>query len=58
VTICEGMAMNLWTTELKDGVVVASYYNPPMNYFCAAGTQELVELIEAWREPSTQSTWQ
>jgi hypothetical protein len=52
------MAMNLWTTELKDGVVVASYHNPPMNYFCAAGTQELVELIEAWREPSTQSTWQ
>ena len=47
--------MSLWTTELKDGVAVASYYNPPMNYFCAAGTQELVALIEAWRDPAIRA---
>ncbi len=47
--------MSLWTTEVKDGVVVASYHNPPMNYFCAAGTRELVELIEAWRDPAIRA---
>ena len=33
----------------KDGVVVATYKNPPMNYFCADGTRELVALIEKWK---------
>ena len=47
--------MSLWITEVKDGVVIASYYNPPMNYFCAAGTRELVELIEAWRDPAIRT---
>ncbi len=44
--------MKLWTTEVKNRVVVATYTNPPMNYFCADGTRELVELIEAWRDPA------
>ncbi len=44
--------MSMWTTETTDGVVLARYNNPPMNYFCAEGTQELNRLIEAWREPS------
>jgi len=47
--------MSLWKTEKsKDGVVVATYTNPPMNYFCADGSRELVELIEAWRDPSVR----
>lgn len=41
--------MNLWTTETNEGIVVATYLNPPMNYFCAEGTRELSQLIEAWR---------
>ena len=47
--------MSLWKTETsKDGVVVATYTNPPMNYFCAAGTRELVELIEKWKSPDVR----
>jgi len=46
--------MSMWTTETKNGVVVATYTNPPMNYFCAGGTRELVGLIEAWRDPDVR----
>ena len=44
--------MSLWTTDIADGVVVATYHNPPMNYFCAEGTRELSQLIEEWRDPT------
>ncbi|MGH7857338.1 MAG: enoyl-CoA hydratase/isomerase family protein, partial [Candidatus Binatia bacterium] len=47
--------MSLWTTELSGGVAVAIYKNPPMNYFCAEGTQELVKLIESWRDPKVRA---
>ena len=47
--------MSLWTTETtKDGVVVATYTNPPMNYFCAEGTRELAALIESWKDPKVR----
>jgi enoyl-CoA hydratase len=44
--------MSMWTTETTDGVVLARYTNPPMNYFCAEGAQELNRLIETWRDPA------
>ena len=44
--------MSYWQTEQSDGVVIAKYHNPPMNYFCAEGTQELWKLIEDWRDPA------
>lgn len=48
--------MSLWKTETtKDGVAVATYTNPPMNYFCADGSRELVELIAAWRDPAVRA---
>ena len=47
--------MSLWKTESRDGVVVATYENPPMNYFCAEGTQELVARIEAWKDASVRA---
>lgn len=48
--------MKLWKTELsKNGVVVATYDHAPMNYFCAEGAGELVELIEDWRAPSIRA---
>lgn len=48
--------MSLWKTETtKDGVVVAIYTNPPMNYFCAEGTQELVALMEGWKDPKVRA---
>ncbi|MEM9123354.1 MAG: enoyl-CoA hydratase/isomerase family protein [Pseudomonadota bacterium] len=43
--------MALWTTDLKDGVLVATYNNPPMNYFCAEGVAELAGLIATWDSP-------
>src|ERR1700675_2991304 len=46
--------MSLWKTEAKNGVVVATYTNPPMNYFCADGTRELVELIAQWKSPDVR----
>jgi enoyl-CoA hydratase len=46
--------MALWSTESAGGVVVASYHNPPMNYFCAAGTSELGDLIPQWRAPEVR----
>ena len=46
--------MALWKSETKDGVAVAAYVNPPMNYFCAEGTQELSGLIEQWKSPDVR----
>lgn len=47
--------MSYWQTERSDGVVVAKYHNPPMNYFCAEGTQELWQRIEEWRDPAIRA---
>lgn len=46
--------MSLWQTESKSGMVVATYTNPPMNYFCADGTRELVGLIDEWKSPDVR----
>jgi enoyl-CoA hydratase len=48
--------MSLWKTERDaSGVVVATYTNPPMNYFCAQGTQELGALIPTWSDPAVRA---
>jgi enoyl-CoA hydratase len=48
--------MKLWRTEsAPGGVVIATYENPPMNYFCAQGTAELGELIRAWSDPAVRA---
>lgn len=47
--------MKLWKTEISAGVVVATYDLAPMNYFCAEGAGELVELIETWRDPAIRA---
>jgi enoyl-CoA hydratase len=44
----------LWSVEREGGVVIARYAHLPMNYLCAQGTQELVALIETWRDPSVR----
>ncbi len=46
--------MSMWQAEAKRGVVVATYTNPPMNYFCADGTRELAGLIEQWQSPEVR----
>ena len=45
----------LWTIEVSDAVVVATYDHAPMNYFCAEGAGELVALIESWRDPAIRA---
>lgn len=40
--------MSFWKCESRNGVVVARYRNPPMNYFCGEGAQELGTLVTAW----------
>jgi enoyl-CoA hydratase len=47
--------MALWSTKVSDGVVLATYANPPMNYFCAEATRELAKLIESWRDPAIRA---
>ncbi len=46
--------MALWHTENTDGIVVAKYINPPMNYMTAEGMQELRDLVETWRAPEVR----
>ena len=47
--------MAMWKTKTSGAVVVATYHNPPMNYFCAEGVAELGELIEQWRDPAIRA---
>lgn len=47
--------MSLWKIEHDGDVVVATYHNPPMNYFCAQGAQELLGLIEQWKSPQVRA---
>ena len=48
--------MDLWRTELRDdGVFVAAYDNPPMNYFTGQATAELGELLARWRDPDVKA---
>jgi enoyl-CoA hydratase len=42
----------MWNIEITNGIAVAGYVNPPMNYMTADGMAELKERIEEWRDPS------
>src|SRR3712207_7645785 len=46
----------LFRSKLRDdGVFVAAYDNPPMNYFTAQATAELGKLLGGWREPDVKA---
>jgi len=47
--------MELWKVDSEGGVVVATYVNPPMNYFCAEASQELDALVREWRSPRVRA---
>jgi enoyl-CoA hydratase/carnithine racemase len=47
--------MAFWSTTNENGIAVATYKAPPMNYFTAAGTAELATLIEQWRDPTVKA---
>jgi enoyl-CoA hydratase len=44
----------MWNVELTDGIAIAGYVNPPMNYMTADGMNELKGRIEEWRDPSVR----
>ncbi len=46
--------MSSWEVQINDGIAVASWVNPPMNYMTAAGMRELATHIEEWRDPSVR----
>lgn len=46
--------MSSWKVELNNGIALACYVNPPMNYMTAAGMRELAELVEQWRDPAVR----
>ncbi|QXQ07464.1 enoyl-CoA hydratase/isomerase family protein [Sphingosinicellaceae bacterium] len=48
--------MEFWNTTTDErGIVLARYRNPPMNYFCAGGAAELLELIDGWKSPQVRA---
>src|SRR5829696_8553858 len=46
--------MGLWDVTHRDGIVVAAYANPPMNYFIGEGAAELGALVPTWRDPAVR----
>ena len=40
---------DLWKHTITEGVAVAAFDHPPMNYLTAAGLRELSALIDRWR---------
>jgi len=47
--------MKHWVTSRDgEGVVIARFANPPMNYFCADAAVELGELIAQWQAPDVR----
>jgi enoyl-CoA hydratase len=47
--------LEFWKTELRDDVFIASYYNPPTNYFTGAAAAELNQLLKRFRDPDVRS---
>src|SRR5690606_8525190 len=41
-----------WSVEIQDGIAIASWVNPPMNYMTATGKREHAGHIEEWRDPA------
>jgi enoyl-CoA hydratase/carnithine racemase len=47
--------MSFWSTETRDGVVVATYSNPPMNYATGPSMEEFGRLVESWKDPAVRA---
>ncbi|MGR3716043.1 MAG: enoyl-CoA hydratase/isomerase family protein [Thermohalobaculum sp.] len=47
--------MTYWSVEETDGLVVAAYVNPPMNYFVAPAVEELAGLLADWHRPEVRA---
>jgi len=47
--------MTYWSVTRDGAVAIATYLNPPMNYFTADGAAELAELITDWAAPDVRA---
>jgi len=47
--------MNYWAVSNENGIVLATFNDPPMNYFTSAGTAELTALIAEWHDPAIKA---
>lgn len=45
----------MWTEERRDGVAVAVYANPPMDYFTDAAVEQLDGLIDGWQDDEVRA---
>jgi len=45
----------LWRVELADGIAVATYDHPPVNYMTTRGFDELAVLVEGWFAPEVRA---
>ncbi|MDR3449755.1 MAG: enoyl-CoA hydratase/isomerase family protein [Alphaproteobacteria bacterium] len=41
--------MSYWSVALEDGIAVATYSNPPMNYMIGPAVLELIDLVQDWQ---------
>lgn len=46
---------DLWTESREGGVVVATYRNPPVNYFTQAAMISLGKRVAKWRDPGIRA---
>jgi enoyl-CoA hydratase len=44
-----------WETARTDGVVVARFHNPPLNYMTGAGLARFGALVEEWADPEVRA---
>jgi enoyl-CoA hydratase/carnithine racemase len=51
----ESVAAAAWDVTVSDGVLVARYRNPPLNYLTGVALGRLAELVEQWADPEVRA---
>jgi enoyl-CoA hydratase len=48
------MMTRLWQESVQDGILTATYSNPPMSYYTEQAIDELEELVAGWRRSTAR----